>query len=206
MKYFVYILIVVFFNNCIAPKNKKIQKDILIPEVDKKFELFNIEFFEKETKSRKIKENEILIEENVQSYGYIRKIYYDSSFFKYNKKFYENKGIKEKGIIFNYGSQYGVWYYFDKKGNLIKEINTDEGYDFGWGDVIKFCRKNGAVLEKGYPKRGGLKTEIYKNEEEGNKVWTISYYNTKTDEYLEVTLDGKTGKEIKRRPLEFIGN
>ncbi|MCG7500515.1 hypothetical protein MHM83_01400 [Tenacibaculum sp. Mcav3-52] len=186
------------------------EQEIIIPEITKKSETFNINLFNRELDSisgkRIIVTKKEYLEEESQSYGYIRRIYLNNSYFMVSKKYFENGNIKQKGISFNNGYPIGFIYKFNKKGKLINEINTDEGYDFGWLDIIKYCHKNDIQLEKGYPKRGGIKTEIYKNEEEGKKVWIISYYKPKTDEYMEVTLDGKTGKEVKRRDLEFIGN
>ncbi len=213
MKKLLFIFTILSFTSCIAQKNLKIEQEIIIPQITKEFEEFNIEEFQAKNISKVIEEiNERYIvytgdtkKTKVKS-GYSKGIYLKDSYFSITKNFYPNGGIEIKGISFNNGSEYGTWYHYDEKGNLTKEENIDEGYDFGWLDVIKYCLKNDIQLEKGYPKHGGVKTEIYKNEEEGKKVWTISYYKPKTDEYIEVTLDGQTGKEIKRRDLEFIGN
>jgi hypothetical protein len=210
MKKLLIVFTILSFTSCIAQKTLKMEQEVIIPEINKKFETFDIQDFNKKVDNvsgvRRIKKDEILIEEDYQNPGFSRITYFFDSNFYLLKLFFENGNIKEKGISFNNGSEFGVWYHYNEKGSLIKEENTDIGYDFGWLDVIKYCHKNDIQLEKGYPKRGGIKTEIYKNEEEGKKVWIISYYKPKTDEYIEVTLDGKTGKEIKRRDLEFIGN
>ncbi len=213
MKKLLFIFTILSFTSCIAQKNLKMEQEIIIPQITKEFEEFNIEEFQAKNISKVIEEiNERYIvytgdtkKTKVKS-GYSKGIYLKDSYFSITKNFYPNGGIEIKGISFNNGSEFGTWYEFNKEGKLINEINTDEGYDFGWLDVVKYCHKHDIQLEKGYPKRGGIKTEIYKNEEEGKKVWTISYYKPKTDEYIEVTLEGKTGKEIKRRDLKFIGN
>lgn len=208
MKKLVFIFIILSFTSCIAQKNLKMEQEIIIPEITKEFETFDIKEFNTKKLNEEVrkKEDDKLIILLDYSNGYSKSVYYDKSAFSVVNNYYLNGNIEIKGVRFNNGSEYGTWYHYDEKGNLTEEENIDEGYDFGWLDVIKYCHKKDIQLEKGYPKRGGIKTEIYKNEEEGKKVWTISYYKPKTDEYIEVTLDGKTGKEIKRRDLEFIGN
>ncbi len=208
MKKLLFILTILSLTSCVAQKNLKMEQEIIIPQITKEFETFDIKEFniKKLNEEVRIKEDDKLIILLDYSKGYSKSVYYDKSAFSVVNNYYLNGNIEIKGIRFNNGSEYGTWYYYDEKGNLTKEENIDEGYDFGWLDVIKYCLKHNIQLEKGYPKSGGVKTEIYKNEEEGKKVWTISYYKPKTDEYIEVTLEGKTGKEIKRRDLEFIGN
>ncbi len=200
MRKLIYIVIILLeFYSCKAQENKK----IIIPEVTKNFEKLKIKNIgKKHTKS----EEDKYIEIEKQSYGFISRTYYINSCFKVNRKFYQNFNIMSKGLLFNNGSKSGVWYEFDKKGKLIKETNTDVGYDFGWDKILEYCNKNNIILEKGYPKQGGIKTEIYKNDDDGNKVWEISYYDYKKEQYLGVTLDGKTGKLLKEQVLEFEGN
>ncbi len=206
MKKLLIVFIILSFTSCIAQKTLKMEQEIIIPKINNKSTSIEINNF-----SPNSPRYEIINEESCEIYtkanvGFGKVTFLNNSYFKIIESFYPNTYTRKKGISFNNGSEFGTWYEFNKEGNLINEINTDEGYGFGWLGVIKYCHKNDIQLEKGYPKRGGIKTEIYKNEEEGKKVWTISYYKPKTDEYIEVTLDGKTGKEIKRRDLEFIGN
>ncbi len=120
------------------------------------------------------------------------------------KLFYSDGNIKEKGLYFNNGSQYGIWYEFDEKGNLVKEINTDEGYSFGWKEVIAYCEKKEIELTEGY-ERGGYQTEILKQEKSGKKVWVISYLLSPVLICKE-TLDGITGKLIDSEEFEFINH
>jgi len=209
MKYLTLILIstTLFLQGCKAQSKVMENQGIVIPKVDNKFEKFDLETFQKEKKGkkRKKKEKEILIEEDLQSYGFIRRTYYDSLYFKYNKLFYKNLGIKEKGRIFNNGSQYGTWYEFDEQGNLIKEIDTDNGYDFGWKQVIGYCEKNKITLAKGY-QTSGYQTTIYKEKEESGKlIWKIEYQSS-GDETTEIILDGKTGKELSVNIIPYENN
>ena len=180
---------------------------IIIPKIDNSFETFDIKTFNKEKRlsKRMKKESEILIEEDSYTTGFIRRTYSDSSYFKYNKLFYKSLGIKKKGVMFNDGSKYGIWYEFDEQGNLIETIDTDAGYDFTWEQVIHYCEENKIKLIKGY-KRSGFKTKIYKEEsEEGNKIWVITY-QISGDQLIELTLDGKTGEELKRKEIGFINH
>ena len=207
MKKVIYIAIMLLgFNACKAQENKKMDEEIIIPKVTKEYETFNIEIFNKEKhgKKRIKKEKGVFIEEDSYSTGYIRRIYYDTSSFKYNKKFHLNTIIKEKGIMFNNGSQYGIWYKYNEKGELIKVIDTDEGYDYGWDKILEYCLKNNIVLTKGYIKSGGVPTEILKLEEEGRKIWQIMYYDKEQEKKFLVKLDGKSGELLSKKELEFL--
>ncbi len=204
-----YIVLLLLLTNCKAQHNQIVEQELIIPQITKEFESFDIELFNKEVDSISRKRIAInkqkYVEEVSQSYGYIRKEYPNNSYFMISKKYYNNGNIKQKGISLKNGYPIGFIYEFDQEGNFIKETNTDEGYDFGWLDVIKYCNKHQIKLDQGYPKREGIKTEIYKVEEKGEKVWIISYYDPTKEQIFEVTLDGKTGKELKRRKLELIG-
>ena len=191
--------------SCKAQQKIMEDQEFIIPEIDNKFEKFDIQIFDEKRigKKRKYRKEKIVIEEDIQSYGYIRRMYYDSSFFKYNKMFYKNSFIKQKGLLFNNGSQYGIWYEFDQEGSLIEEIDTDKGYDFGWKEVILYCEAHKILLTKGYV-TSGFQTTIYKEEnDQGTKIWVITY-QIAGDQLLELTLDGKTGEELSRKELEFI--
>ncbi len=204
---FPYVIVLLLFTNCKAQHNQIVEQELIIPQITKEFESFDIEKYNnmKNNEEVQVRQGDTLVVYIDYSSGYSKSIYNNKSIFHTVKNFYLNGKIENKGITFNNGSEYGVWYEFDQEGNFIKEINTDEGYDFGWLDVIKYCNKHQIKLDQGYPKRGGIKTEIYKVEEEGEKVWIISYYDPTKEQIFEVTLDGKTGKELKRRKLALIG-
>ncbi|WP_326982454.1 hypothetical protein VUJ46_20080 [Chryseobacterium sp. MYb264] len=181
--------------------------DNLLPRVDEKFEKFDIESFNKNSVRGYVliqKENTISIQE-IQSFGFIERQYNANSIFKKNIFFYKNGYIKKKGILFSEGSQIGIWYYFDESGKLIKEEDTDSGYLFKPEDIIKYCKKNNIELSKGYHERDGYQTSIYKNEVDGKKVWLISYINSlnKQDKEIKLTLDGQTGKVVKREEFPY---
>lgn len=214
MKQFIYTtILLLIFNSCTAQKKIKMEQEIVIPEITKEFEVFNIAEFQAENSSKvqKVNGDHFIIytgdtkKTKVKS-GYSEVKYLIYSYFSVVKNFYVDGKIEIKGVSFNNGSEYGIWYEFDKEGKLTDIINMDEGYDFGWADVIRYCIKNEIPLTKGYPEKGGIKTEIYKNEEEGKKVWVITYYKIKNTEYAEVTLDGKTGKQLRKRKLELTGS
>ncbi|GEQ86357.1 hypothetical protein ULMS_18650 [Patiriisocius marinistellae] len=206
MKYLIYIAIIIF-NGCNAQKKVNMEQEMIIPQVNKEFETIDPNIFDgKGSNFEVVLENEHLIYTSADI-GYGKSTFFTNSYFKSLTSYYKNEknGVRKKGIMFINGSKYGTWYEFNENGLLINEINTDEGYEYSWENIIDYCSKNEIKLSSGYPNRGGIKTEIYQNEDCGLLVWTISYFNTKKSEYLEITLDGKTGKEIKRRELEFIG-
>ena len=108
--------------------------------------------------------------------------------------------------MYSYGAKYGIWYEYDEEGNLIREIDTDEGYDFSWEEVIRYCWKHEIPLALGYVD-SGYYTSIYKetDEETGRPFWRIDY-QSKAEEITILDLDGKTGKELRREVVEFINN
>ncbi|WP_326982452.1 hypothetical protein VUJ46_20070 [Chryseobacterium sp. MYb264] len=137
--------------------------------------------------------------------GYSEVGYNTNHYFMYVKNFYSSKNIENKGWAFNQGAPVGIWYYFDEKGKLIKEENKDEGYSFTPEDIIKYCKKNNIELSKGYHERDGYQTSVYKNELDGKKVWLISYLASlnKQEKEVKLTLDGQTGKVIKREEFPY---
>ncbi|EKB57642.1 hypothetical protein HMPREF9700_02167 [Bergeyella zoohelcum CCUG 30536] len=176
----------------------------MIPVVDKKFEKFDVEDFNKNS-SRGLyvikKENFVIIRNN-QNPGFLEELYLENSFYVLNKFYYSNGGVRAKGYYFNEGSPMGIWYHYDESGKLIKEEDTDIGYDFGPMEVLRYCKKNGISLPKGYQEYG-FHTRVLKLEREGKKVWKI-FYPIKSDLMKEIVLDGKTGKEleIKFKPIK----
>lgn len=196
MKQTLYILIILLnFNSCKAQKNTKMEQEIIIPEITNKFE--------KLEKTKDINNDTVIIEE--QSYGYIRREFLKNSYLVLNKKYYSNGFIKQKAISFINGYPISYVYEFDENGNLIKTINTDEGYGFNWKQIIIYCEKNKIPLTKGFKEFDGFQTRIFKNEIDSKKIWEITY-QISGDELLKITLDGKTGKELKKEKLEFINH
>ncbi|WP_454046634.1 hypothetical protein [Chryseobacterium sp. Marseille-Q8038] len=133
--------------------------------------------------------------------GYGLSIYYENSFYKSDKLYYKNGYIKNKSLSFNMGSPVGILYYFDKSGKLIKEENTDEGYDFKSENIIAYCEKNKIDLPKGYHD-SGYQARVLKQDFEGKKVWRISH-QIAGDKIEEIILDGKTGKELQKKTVPF---
>lgn len=202
--YFLFLLICL--NSCKAQHTVTTKNDIMIPQIDNKFETFDIEVFNKENiRGRQDKKtNEKYIIKTSSKAGYSNVIYYNDLTFSITKNYYPNGNIEIKGISFNNGSEYGIWYEFDKQGKLIKEVNTDEGFTYGWQKVIKYCEDNKIPLTKGYQK-GGSQTEIYKQDFENKRVWEITYLETIDGfpYYIEIILDGQTGELLNKKQTEF---
>ncbi|WP_228414511.1 hypothetical protein [Chryseobacterium sp. SNU WT5] len=187
----------VFFIQC---QSQKISKD-MISNLDNKSE--------KLTKIMKDSREDIIINKEHIIYtsanvGFGEVKYNEETYFSFVKNFYPSKSIENKGIAFNNGSPVGIWYYFDELGNLIKEENTDEGYDFSPEDVVEYCEKHKIQLPKGY-QDSGFQTKVDKREENGKKVWKISH-QISGDEIEKLILDGKTGKELSKKIVPFINN
>jgi len=200
------LILLINFNSCTAQKNNtKMNDKIIIPEITKEFEKFDIANYDSKNENSFIKEDNFLVKRMSQSFGFGKHIVIENSYFSITKLYYKNKNIKEKGISFNNGSEYGIWYEFNQEGKLIKEINSDDGYDFGWEKIIAYCEEKEIPLTKGFKEFDGFQTSVYKREEENKKLWIISFLLPVGDKIMEITLDGKTGKEIKQKEIDFIG-
>lgn len=207
MKRIIAILILFLFIQCHAQNSSTMKK----PFVDNSFEKFDVEKFESH---RKNKNSQVIVNDSnvdftqqlqIQSYGYIDRRFLKEDYFVIIRKFYKNKSIMTKGLFFIEGSKVGIWYHFDEDGSLIKEENTDEGYDFGPDQVIAYCESNKIELPKGYHD-SGFQTEVIKSEKDGKKVWVISHLLSSGDKIEKITLDGKTGKVLDKKIVQFIGS
>lgn len=185
------------FIQCQSQNNSKMMK----PTIDNKFE----------TITKKVdngREDEIIGKDHFIytsakiGFGEVR--FNEDSYFSVIKNFYPSKMIQNKGISFTEGSGIGIWFHYNEAGKLIKEENTEEGYDFKPEQVIAYCEKNKIKLPRGY-QSSGFHTKILKERFEGNKVWKITH-QIAGDQIEEITLDGKNGKEIKRMKAPFINN
>lgn len=208
MKYLIYVLIAAFnFTSCsVAQKTSEMNEEIIIPEVDNTFEQFDQDVFDGDSRSFEERTKDSYIEYTRGNIGFGKVEYPDKAYFKIIKSFYPNGNLRQKGVMFNNGAKYGVWYYFDEDKQLSKQEDTDQEYKFTWNQLIEYCSKASIPLVKGRPTSGGIKTEIQKEFLEGKQVWKVSYFDQKTNEYLEVILSGTSGQEISRRELEFVGN
>ncbi|EKB57644.1 YD repeat (two copies) [Bergeyella zoohelcum CCUG 30536] len=168
----------------------------MIPTVDNKFEKVPTE----NRTRKKIENGKVTIFISAEI-GFNETVYFEDSYFNIVKNFYKSTYILNKGIEFNEGSPIGIWYYYDESGKLIKEEDTDIGYDFGPMEVVKYCKENKIVLPKGYQPTG-YQTRVLKQEFEGKKVWRISY-QIAGDKIQQILLDGKTGKELQKKIVPF---
>ncbi len=116
------------------------------------------------------------------------------SVFQIYREFHTNGILKKKGLNFENNFGKGIWREYDKEGNLIKEKNYDEGYEYSFEDVVKFLRLRGVDLFHRY-------TSITRN----NGVWNIVY--VKGDKYpkdiYDIDIDGKTGKVLSKAKNVF---
>ena len=164
---------------------------------------------------------------NIYMYGvkdeiYATTIYTKDSYYAVKKIYHSNTIIKEKGIFFNgnENTKLGVWYEFDSNGKVINKTNYDEGYTFSFEDVLNYCKENKINIELGDARKfeGGFHSQILKGKRDGVKVWIINYLdgikqaygniskNGKNYEYSiyeEIILDGKAGKILSKRTVDF---
>ncbi|WP_374464302.1 hypothetical protein [Chryseobacterium sp.] len=196
------IIVLIWLSIFIQCQSQKIDK-YMIPIVDNKYEKFDIENFLKNSVRGTliVKSNDATVVEDKQSYGFIKQVYKKDDIFCHTVLYYPTGKIKEKGITFNNGTEIGIWFYYDESGKLLKEENTDEGYDFKPADIIAYCEKNKIDLPKGYHD-SGYQARVLKQDFEGKKVWRISH-QIAGDKIEEIILDGKTGKELQKKTVPF---
>ncbi len=200
-----YLLVLFSLIICRAQENTKRKK--MIPKVNNKFEKFDLVNYNQRKRkeiTREVKNDTLSIFMDTKA-GYSIGEYPLDGFFNVTRIYYINTNIETKGVSFINGSSYGIWYEFDEEGNLVKEINTDEGYKFGWQQVIDYCEKKEINLTRGYKEFDGYQTEILKQEENDKKIWVISYLVSPVLICKE-TLDGVTGKLLNSEELEFINH
>lgn len=200
MKKIITLVLMTLFTQCQAQKTQ----NIMMPKIDNYLEKITKKFDKSRIDEINNSEHIIYTSANV---GFGEAHYFNHSYFIILKNFFKNSIIQNKGVAFTEGSPIGTWYHFDESGNLIKEENTDEGYDFGPLDVVKYCEKNNIKLPKGY-QTSGYQTDVYKREIDGRKVWVISYaLSINKQSYVdEITLDGKTGKLLNKQRNTYINN
>ncbi|WP_338813235.1 hypothetical protein V9L05_18020 [Bernardetia sp. Wsw4-3y2] len=111
------------------------------------------------------------------------------------RSFYLNGNLKRKGIYYSNDVALGVWRDYDKEGNLIKEENYDEGYEYSFEDVVKFLRLRGADLHD-------ERTSIRRFD----GIWELAYVKDKDEKsfYYSYSLDGKTGKVLEHSKNNYF--
>ena len=208
MKYLaltLYLLILTL--QCGAQTKTKMNTDLTPPQVTPEMETFDINAFEqcKEPGSSQhvIENDEYYQQQLSQSFGYGTHTFYSGAYFSVMKLYFHNGKVWQKGVMFS-NSEIGTWYEFNEQGELIAEINTDEGYAFSWMDIIEYCTAHEIVLTKGYV-RGGYQTKLFKVTENGKKAWKIDYQSDH-DKITHVILDAETGEEIRRETMKYINN
>lgn len=204
---YLFLLILLVNISCNAQKNK-----LMIPEIDNKFEKFDsIKYSYLHTKNPH-NTNEVqsdgsyveMIKLKESRYFYTPK----DSYFTLVKLYHNNLNIKKKGVGINTGAftfKLGIWYEFDEQGNLIKETDYDKPFKFTFEDILKFCEKENIEIKKGPISQSGWHNIISRKIETDKPIWKIE--RLKRSDLVEIiTLDGITGKVIKRETEEYLNN
>ena len=132
------------------------------------------------------------------------------------KLFHGNGNIKSKHLRFQHsvefgaGFKVGIGYEYDENGKFLREVNHDEGFTFGYEELIDYCFKNDILLDIGYKSSKGNSPLITKEIKDGKKVWTINHFKRPNKENMPAMLkideviDAETGEVIEKdvRPFE----
>lgn len=207
------ILFVIFCIFCISCNSQN--SSLMTPTIDNKFEKFDSTYFNSSSKK-----NKYVLQEINKDGCYIEMIKLEesrdfrthkNSFFSTVKLYHNNLNIKRKGLGFNankFAFKKGIWYEFNEKGELIKEVDYDKAYDFSFEDILAFCAKEKIPVDKGpILQSTGYHTMIMRNEDVNTSgaVWEIRWLK-KPDIEESIKLDGKTGKILERKETMFINN
>ena len=104
----------------------------------------------------------------------------------------------------------GIGYEFDEGGKFLREVNHDEGFTFGYEELIEYCFNNDILLDIGYEPAKGNSPLVLKEIKDGKKVWTINHFKRPNKENMPAMLkideviDAETGEVIEKdvRPFE----
>jgi hypothetical protein len=202
------VIIVFFFGLLISNSQCQIKNlpdmNITIPRVTKEFEKleFDQNFDGTKEQSSFTSSDGTYIEIEKQSFGFIKRQYLPDSYFIIIKQYFENRNIKEKGVIFNSGYfKIGYWYYYNDQGQLIKEEDSDLNFKFTFQELFFFLRQKKIDLTIGYIELySGFHTTIEKQVDSKSSSWVVRWLK---EPLLieEIIIDGKTGKVLKTNKI-----
>lgn len=121
-------------------------------------------------------------------------------FLDYYEKYFPDGKIAVKAITSWLGFGIGKQYTFTKDGKISGEKDFDEGYDFTFNDILKFCVENQINLtnECEFPNRV---IKIQDNNEK--KYWILEYCNSTDGKIDHVKIDAKTGEVVIKYSENF---
>lgn len=126
--------------------------------------------------------------------GYFEYSIKENSLFENTKTYYNSGELKSKGVTYiNNNFQKGIWYYYNKEGNIEKTIDFDEPYLYAWEDLKNFCDKNEINL---YLHTTTIAREII----DGKPTWEIDFFYGNGATKV-IKLDGKTGEILDEELL-----
>jgi len=121
------------------------------------------------------------------------------------KWYYPSGKIKVKGGKSSFRFDFGIWYYYNEDGSLLKTIDRDKDFRFTITDVLNYCDKNNIPLEKDYSSRP---TYIQKFLEKDKYCWAITFLDSEKTHINILELSGDDGTLIKKeqRPYTYSRN
>lgn len=90
-----------------------------------------------------------------QKYGFTQYMSLDTTnYISMYKSFYPDGRIEKKGIKCDLGFHIGKWYKYDEYGNMIEEIDSQEGCIFTFDQLREAVKKEGVLLDNLPAKNG----------------------------------------------------
>lgn len=113
-------------------------------------------------------------------------------YFNIYETYFGNGKMKSKLISSKLGFVIGKQYYYNKEGELIETIDTDQGYKFNYEDVLEFCvKKNISFDTITFP----LRISKVKRRD-GKRTWVIEYPNNEIQKIEIYVLDAESGNTL----------
>jgi hypothetical protein len=78
--------------------------------------------------------------------------------------------LKEKGKYLKEGIPIGIWSYYDDQGNLIREENTDKGYNLTWDKLKIMLEDENVPFDRIFRISRGV------NSKNGSLTWLIEWH------------------------------
>lgn len=208
------LLIAFLFSLYGCQSQKPLNDNVMNSIVSKNFEKFPNSIYQSRKDARPKSTMRVLLdgtylELDEGDYGKSYIIAIPNSYFKLTRVYYTNGNIKSKGLEFNwFAFQKGIWFEFNVKGELVREINFDKNYKFTFEEVLEFCKREGIEVKKGpILQSTGYHTQIIRNYSKITEsgTWTISWLK-KPDIVEDIVLEGDSGKIISRKESGYINN
>ncbi|HXB07035.1 MAG TPA: hypothetical protein VNW04_07965 [Puia sp.] len=181
-----------------------------IPIVTSEFEKFDFSDYEKRKDGKSpLLPDGTYIQYERESQRYFMIIQLKDSYFMVLKRFFANGNIEMKGVMINSGeARIGIWYTYNADGKLISQENMDQSFRFSFEKLFDLLKKEGIKLTMGHF-NGGFHTRIDKAVDKDGPRWVVQWLKDTSvmpNIIEDLTIDGRSGKILKREKVKYFNN